>query len=586
MQGMRIVMIYPPPWKIAAPGDPLYPPGEGPPKGREGMVLDGDFIEAPYGTLSLAAQAKKAGHDVIALNLSIFPWKEVERIIAKLDADLFGMTVFTANRRGMAFLADLIRRLHPRAHISVGGPHPTALPREILEHYPAIDTCAMGEGEETFMEMISRLEKKQPVRDMPGLAWREEGGVKVGGTVSRRKILDYFADLHEYYTSAFLITSRGCPGRCTYCGSNGMWGLKLYFHSVEYVLEMIERTVVRDRMPMIAIKDDTFTANRKRGTELCDEIVRRGYKFIWSCDTRVDMLDESVLRSMRRAGCQKLSLGIETASPAILKNIRKRITPQKILKATAEARKFGFMIRFYMMIGNRGETKESLQESMDLIYKARPNSAVWTPLSIYPGTEEFRIFQEEFGGDTEFFFTSDFWKPTKFPDATPEVEEDLYQFANNHRGIESISPYTVEELRSVTGELPDLHAVWMDLGGALLEAGKLEEAERCVTKAMEMGYPLASIGQNYLACIERERGNIDEAREWLCKAARGYPQEYIMTNAIRFDDWESAGREGPLPRFFSQPEFELAVERRQPANPGPIDIDNLGFEGTRQSVSA
>ena len=66
MQGMRIVMIYPPPWKIAAPGDPLYPPGEGPPKGREGMVLDGDFIEAPYGTLSLAAQAKKAGHDVIA----------------------------------------------------------------------------------------------------------------------------------------------------------------------------------------------------------------------------------------------------------------------------------------------------------------------------------------------------------------------------------------------------------------------------------------------------------------------------------------------------------------------------------------
>ena len=138
---MRIVLLYAPPWKIARCGDPQYPPEEGPPDNIDpAAVTEGDFIQAPYGLMSLAAQAIRSGIGVQTLNVSNFPWPDIEALIRRLDADLFGLSCMTENRRGVAMLAALIRNMHPGAHVVVGGPHVTALPIETLRHVPAIDT--------------------------------------------------------------------------------------------------------------------------------------------------------------------------------------------------------------------------------------------------------------------------------------------------------------------------------------------------------------------------------------------------------------------------------------------------------------
>lgn len=219
---MRIVLLYPPPWKIAAEGRPPYPPGEGPPPGLDPAAMeDGDFLRAPYGLLSLAGQAEAAGHEVSVFNLADFPWSDVEALVARVPGDLFGLSCLTVNRRGMAMLARLIRERHPNAHITVGGPHVTALPIKTLRRVPAVDTVAVGEGEETFMALARRLEKGLPVEGLPGTAWRRDGSeVRLGPRRARIRDLDRLADPARRFPLHLLLTSRGCPNRCTTSSSS------------------------------------------------------------------------------------------------------------------------------------------------------------------------------------------------------------------------------------------------------------------------------------------------------------------------------------------------------------------------------
>jgi len=326
---MRIALLYPPPWKISPVGQPPAPGWEGPPEGFAPGDLDGDFYQVPYGLLSLASQAMHAGHEVKVLNLSAYPWPEVEHAVSRLQADLYGLSCWTANRRGMALMAEALRAHHPRAHIVVGGPHATALAPELLAHHPAIDTVLVGESEVTFLELLDRLAAKRSTRGLPGTVYRDGRQVKRGPARKALRKLDELACPHEHFTSHILMTSRGCPWSCTFCGAESSWGRGFRAHSVPYVLDALERAIARLPVKMIAIKDDTFTTDRKRVLALCRGIRERGLRFLWSCDTRVDMLDVELVRAMRLAGCQRLSLGVETGAPAILKTIDKRITIER-----------------------------------------------------------------------------------------------------------------------------------------------------------------------------------------------------------------------------------------------------------------
>src|SRR4051812_31487772 len=135
---MRIALLYPPPWKIAARGEMPDAKGDGPPREYQEGDLDPDFHQTPYGLFSLGAQAVRAGHQVKVYNLSGYAWSKIEEIVRDLDAELYAMSCWTANRRGVALMAKAIRARHPKAHILVGGPHATPLPKEMLEHCPAI----------------------------------------------------------------------------------------------------------------------------------------------------------------------------------------------------------------------------------------------------------------------------------------------------------------------------------------------------------------------------------------------------------------------------------------------------------------
>src|SRR5258708_26598862 len=134
---MRVALLYPPPWKIPPPGE-ASDPTDGPPSEYAEGDLDGDFFQTPYGLFALGAQAMRAGHQVKVMNLSGYYWRRVEEVLGALDADVYGLSCWTANRRGVALVPSAIKRLHPAAHAVVGGPPAPPLPREMLPHHPAI----------------------------------------------------------------------------------------------------------------------------------------------------------------------------------------------------------------------------------------------------------------------------------------------------------------------------------------------------------------------------------------------------------------------------------------------------------------
>jgi radical SAM superfamily enzyme YgiQ (UPF0313 family) len=570
---MKIILIYPPRWKIATAGEPPYPPGEGPYEGwQPSTPFDGDELRAPYGLLSLAAQAKRAGHDVETWNLYAFPWREIVAMLRRKPADLYGLSCFTHNRRGTYMLADEIRRFHPRTFILTGGPHAGAMPHEMLAHYASIDAVAIGEAEQTFLDVLDRLEGAASMQDVPGLAYRREGAIETGPRRKPIADLDRLASPYDDFSGDAIISARGCPGRCTFCISPTLWGREVRFHSTAYLLEMLEVLVRKQGRRTLAFKDDTFTFDRERVLQVCEGIQQRDLRFIWSCDTRADALDEEILQAMRKAGCQRISLGVESVAPEILRNMNKRTTPEKTLEVTAMAKKYGFQVRYYMIAGYRGETTATLNASIEFLMQAKPNQFIFSFLMLYPGTMEFALAEKKGMVDREIFFARD-WPYFRYP--LPEDQDAYFQqmidWIYAHHGVQELWDYDIPHRAEILGRLPDIPAAHLDMGAAYFQAGMWSEATREFKQSMQMGFPLPGMITNYLACIAAFHRDVPLALRYFRQAYQDYPLPLIKRNLDALSHWflKMKKQGAAMPSLRIPHGFELEPMHEQPLTPAP-----------------
>jgi anaerobic magnesium-protoporphyrin IX monomethyl ester cyclase len=536
--------------------------------------LDADFFQTPYGLFVLGAQALRAGHQVKVMNLSGFAWKRVEEVVRSLDADVYGMSCWTANRRGVALVARAIKIFHPRAHVVVGGPHATPLAREMLAYHAEIDTVSVGESEITFLDLIERLEAGRPTQGIAGTAYRIDDRVEMGPERAAVEQLDTIASPHDYFDTHIVMTSRGCPWRCTFCGAEASWGRGYRAQSVPYVLDALEKAVARAPVKMIQIKDDTFTTNRKRVIALCQGIRERKLQFLWSCDTRVDVLSDELLHEMRLAGCERLSLGVESGSQKILDAIDKKITVDEIVTSTELAKKWGIKVRYYMMVGNRGETAETFQETLSFLERAKPHQYIFACLSVYPGTRDYDEAVKAGWLDADLYFERDFQELKTTFDSSDEDTNLFRDWFQKNKGLKESFSEGVAEYRAIAERLNEHHAAHMDLGGAYYREGQLDEAEHHVRRALDLGYPLPGLALNYLACIAAQRGDIEKMIEHFAEAQRRDPQHWVLLRnlpVVRALSSAPLGSLGQRPLdLVAQHEFQLLERRAQPTLPGPL----------------
>jgi len=258
-----------------------------------------------------------------------------------------------------------------------------------------------GEGEETILDLMARLGRGTAGwRDVPGISFRDKG--EVVHTPDRPLIRDldsipfparHLLPLDRYQTIhtgrkrfATLVTSRGCPGKCMFCFRP--FGRNLRYRSMDNVMGEVRELVERFRVEEISILDDAFTLDRDRVAEFCDRVSASGLRFAWRLGngTRVDLIDDELLKMMKRAGCYEVAFGIESGDDEVLRKIGKEITTAQVERAFAAAKRAGMETIGFFMIGHPFDTVETMRKTIDFAIRLDPTYAQFTMSTPLPGT--------------------------------------------------------------------------------------------------------------------------------------------------------------------------------------------------------
>jgi len=381
-----------------------------------------NIIQHPINLAALASYIMQYGHQVEIWDFAVEPPTRAH-LIKRLKSFLpqaIGFSCMTPLIKTGHKMAEAIKSTDPSIVTIVGGPHVSAVPVETLLEFPSFDIGVIGEGEITLKEILDNLQGGKSPAGLAGTVYREDGDIKVGAwrplisdlnelPYPKRELINF--DLYLGSSSPGLsskimgiteiFTSRGCPHRCIFCGSHITHRQKVRFRSPEHLMGEIVECLERFKIEHFTIDDDTFTYGKERLMKIL-----RGFKELkisWDCDSRVDSISPEILEAMADAGCKKVAFGVETGSPRILELIRKKITVEQIEKAFKWAKKAGILSSAFVMVGSHpSETEEDLKQTLDLLYRTRPDYALVYIAVPYPGTELYQMMKEK-----GFIFTED-----------------------------------------------------------------------------------------------------------------------------------------------------------------------------------
>ena len=358
-----------------------------------------DISIVPQGVYYIAALLKKHGYDVQILNwhaINKAPHKIKDRLI-EARPDVIGFSILHANRWGGIEIARIARQLNPDIKIVFGGIGATFLWEHFLGHFPEIDYVVIGEGEYTFLNLVNCLNDGElnKIEQIKGLAYRRDGQAVRNEDAATICELDQLPNPAQYFNYQHVSLTRGCAGKCNFCGSPQFWGRQVRFHSPDYFVEQLELLYARGNR-FIYVADDTFTINRNRVIEICRKIIQKKMEIDWTAISRVDMIDEDVLYWMRKAGCIQISYGIESGSQNIRKFLNKNISDEQIFRAFELTQRYGIMARAYFIYGCPQESRQTIQQTIDLIDTIKPLSAIFYILDVFPGTVLYQDYKKKF----------------------------------------------------------------------------------------------------------------------------------------------------------------------------------------------
>ena len=355
-------------------------------------VTDDDAGQVPIGLYYIAALLRENGFDADIVNLadlsadalSVFRQTMEER-----KPSIVGFSITNPNRINAMECAAVSKQISPDTPVVFGGPAATFLSDHLFSVCPAIDVIVKGEGETTFLELVKTFTSTPGVDPdhVKGIIFRNHQGGLTENT-DRPMIQDLDALPHpaRHFKLAHLSMSRGCPGRCTFCGSPRFWtGGSVRFHSPEWMFEEI-RLLEQHKISHFFMSDDTFTLDKERVLSLCTLICEAGLSITWNAISRVDHVDEDMLHAMRKAGCIQISYGVESGSAEIRKRLGKPLNPDTIVNTFHLTVSYGILPRAYFIYGSPGETQATIEKSIVLMHRIKPLAAIFYMLVVFPGT--------------------------------------------------------------------------------------------------------------------------------------------------------------------------------------------------------
>lgn len=371
------------------------------------QVLDGNNVVPPLGLMYVAAVLEKAGHKVQLFDADPEFDNSIVKEVKEFQPGLIGLSFLTAGYQRALHLMQKLKEELPDVTYCAGGVHTTAKPVETINEF-GVDFIVVGEGEDTALEACDKLEKKESLAGVKGVMYRDSGKIIDNGRRDMIKDLDsipfpsrHLVDMKPYLKppgvirgcaekkQTTIVTSRGCPNRCIYCGSHNIFGRKTRRRSVKNVIDEIDYLCKTYGVKGIYFCDDTFTLSPEWVREFCEELNRRKIDIKWACMSRVDQTDEGLLALMKKSGLIQLDFGVESGSGKILKILGKggRGDLTEATKKSFElCRKLGIRTAATFIIGSPEETKEDIQQSFKLAKEIRASYTVFYFFTPYPGT--------------------------------------------------------------------------------------------------------------------------------------------------------------------------------------------------------
>ncbi|MFC1696815.1 B12-binding domain-containing radical SAM protein [Nanoarchaeota archaeon] len=370
----------------------------------------------PLGLASIAAVVREKGFSVKIIDSNVFaPAVDlfekffIKNFVEKYEKIRFiGLTAMTPTIKKAYKIAEICKKYYPKSKIVIGGVHATFLSDEVINK-ECVDIVVFGEGEMTFLDLL----KGKSLSKIDGIIYKKKikGKVIIKTNKPRERILNLDElpmpayDLlpiksyrpakgtYKRLPAMSMMTSRGCPGRCTFC--NKTLGNRLVFKSAKKIFKEIKYLIRNYGIKQILFYDDTFTVYKKNVMDLCNMIIKTKTDISWTCFARVDFIDFEMLKMMKKAGCHQIMYGVENVDQKILNNINKKINPEQVVKAVKWTKKAGIECRLAFMVGNPGDSRKSVERNIKFVNKVNPDLLIVNITTPFPGTAMFQWAKEK-----------------------------------------------------------------------------------------------------------------------------------------------------------------------------------------------
>jgi anaerobic magnesium-protoporphyrin IX monomethyl ester cyclase len=403
----------------------------------------------PLGMLYIAGILMREGIEVSILDQAI---KNVSidqsiRWVKKENPDIVGFSVCGSSAREALKVTGRVKKEMPDTTVVLGNYHATFNAERILKKYPSVDVIIRGEGEFTCLDLVKCLEQNRPLKEVEGITFRNNQEIVSTPERPLIRTIDElpFPDrnlMNAEYTSLIhgvraatkkfttVVSSRGCPFQCTFCGcrkfARGVWRPR----SVENIVKELEY-LKSEGFEQFLFVDDNFTLNSKRVVKLCHSMRQEDLNMEWFCDSRVDNVSYDMFREMVKAGCKILYFGVESANQRILDYYKKGITPEQSRRAVNKARKAGVdVIVGSFIVGAPDETRKEVETTLKFAHELNIDVPQLNVLGAFPGTDLWREVVSKGWIDEEEMWETGSYVVNISPHAVsfPEIRSMVYDY--------------------------------------------------------------------------------------------------------------------------------------------------------------
>ncbi len=370
----------------------------------------------PLGIGYIASVLEEAGHEVTLVSLTTLPvpkLADIRELVRRFRPHVVGHTALSPSANSSRVLFEAIRSEDPNVLLVAGGAHPTALPEHTITWMGA-DIAVLREGEHTFLELVTALEKGRDLKEVDGIVYKENGEIRYTAMRPFEPNIDVFPfpawhlikpetypqvppqGMLKSPPATMMITSRGCPYECSFCASFRTLGRAHRLRNPSKVVDEMQLLRERHGIREIMLVDLNFTFTRNHAVAVCNEMLKRNFTTTWKTLSgfRIDHVDEELLKLFKQTGCYQVIFGIESFNQSSLNRLNKDLDVRIVHEKIHMAKRIGLNTASFFIIAMPGETEAQARYTMRMARKSPLDFAgffCWTPM---PGAADWEAFEK------------------------------------------------------------------------------------------------------------------------------------------------------------------------------------------------